>query len=171
MNNYPPSYVAASDQFEQQGGNSIPVPSIRRKVNHDKRLVVPAISSSVRPSTPVQPSSGSSGGHSNTASISSQTNNPTLAPASVRDLASPAPHAEPPRPTTIPPPSASVEDPMDGQNSVIEETNPARGPTTGGKHVWIYGSNLPSGSTPLYARFGENVTRVVSVSELLQHLV
>ena len=57
---------------------------------------------------------------------------------------------------------------MDGQNAVMEGTNPGRGPTTGGIEIWIYDTNLPNGSMPLYARFGENVTRVVSTSEPLR---
>ena len=57
---------------------------------------------------------------------------------------------------------------MDGQNAVIKGMNPSRGPTTGGIEIWIYGSNLPNCYTPLYARFGENVARVVSTSELLR---
>ena len=65
-------------------------------------------------------------------------------------------------------PLATVEDPMDGQNAVIEGTNPGRSQTTGCIEIWIYGTNLPNGSTPLYTRFGENVTRVVSTSELLR---
>ena len=52
---------------------------------------------------------------------------------------------------------------MVGQNAVIQGTSLGRGRTTGG-----VGINLPNRSTPLYARFGENVTRVVSTSELLR---
>ena len=55
-----------------------------------------------------------------------------------------------------------------GKNAVIEGTNPGRGPTIGGIEIWIYGTNLLNGSTPLYARFGENVTCVVSTSGFLQ---
>ena len=57
---------------------------------------------------------------------------------------------------------------MDGQNAVIEGTNPGCGPTTRRIEIWIYGTNLPNGSTPLYARFGENVTRLVSTSKPLR---
>ena len=153
---------------------SPPRRNTRRKFTHHSGLVGPidpigpATSCSVGPSTQDQLSSGSSGGLGNVSSTS-QTNNPTVPPASAsaQDLASPAPQAESSRPVGIPLPSASIEDPMDGQNAVIEGTNPGRGPTTGGIEIWIYGSNLPNGSTPLYARFGEHVTRVVSASELL----
>ena len=71
------------------------------------------------------------------------------------------------RPIRVSVPPSSVEDPIDRQNAVIEGTNPGQGPTTGGIEIWIYGTNLPNGSTPLYARLGENVTRVVSANELL----
>ena len=56
---------------------------------------------------------------------------------------------------------------MDGQNAVIEGTDPSRGPTTGGIEIWIYGTSLPNGPLLLYTRFGENVTCVVSTNELL----
>ena len=89
-------------------------------------------------------------------------------PTSSQDLASPPPHADSFRPVGISAPPATVEDPMDGQNAVIEGTDPGRRPTTRGIDIWLYGTNLPNGSTPLYARFSKNVTRVVSTSEPLR---
>ena len=145
---------------------SPPQRQTRRKTNHHNGPARPATSCSGRPSSQDRLSSGSSGGHGNVTGTS-QLNNPTVPPASTQDLASPPPHADSFRPVGISAPPATVEDPMDGQNAVIEGTNPGRGPTTGGIEIWIYGTNLPNGSTPLYARFGENVTRVVSTSQLL----
>ena len=112
-------------------------------------------------------SSGSSGGLGNV-SGTSRPNNPTVPPVSAQHLASPPPYADLFRLVGISTPPATVEDPMDGHHAVIEGTNPGRGPTTGGIEIWIYGTNLPNGFTPPYARFGENVTRVVSTSELLR---
>ena len=89
-------------------------------------------------------------------------------PASSQDLTSPPLHADSFRPVGISALPATVEDPMDGQDAVIKGTNPGRGPTTGGIEICIYGTNLPNGSTSLYARFGKNVARVVSTSELLR---
>ena len=145
---------------------SPPRPNTRRKITHHNGPARPATSCSVSHPTQDQPESGSSGGVGNVSSTS-QTNNPTIPSASAQDLASPAPQVESSHPVGILVPSASFEDPMDGQNAVIEGTNPGRGPTTGGKEIWICGTNLPNDSTPLYARFGENVTRVVSANELL----
>jgi len=75
------------------------------------------------------------------------------------------PHTEPHiRPICTLASSATLEKTMDGQDTVIEGTNPGTGPITGGLEIWIYGSNLPDDSRPLYARFGDNVTRVVSAN-------
>ena len=41
---------------------------------------------------------------------------------------------------------------MDGQNAVTEGTNPGHRSTTGGIDIWIYGANLPNGSTQDSAR-------------------
>ena len=138
----------------------------RREVNHHNGLARPTTSCSSRPSSQGGLLSGSSGSLGNL-SGTSQSNNPTLPPASAQDLASPPPHADSFRSISISAPPATVEDPRDGQNAVIEGTNPRRGPTTGGIEIWIYSTNLPNGSTPLYARFGETVTRAISTSELL----
>jgi len=155
------------DQFELEDGGNLPAPprrNTRRKAHCDNGFSRTATSCSVRPSTQDQRSSGSSGGLDNVGSIFSQTNNPNSLPTGVQDRASPAAHAETSRSTRILFPSATVEETMDGRDAVIEGTNPGRGPTTGGLDIWIYGSNLPDGSRPLYARFGDNVTRVVSVN-------
>ena len=136
-------------------------------MNHQNGPARPATPRSGRPSSLDRPSSGSSGGLGNV-SGTSQPNNPTVPPASAQDLAFPPPHAGLFRPVGISAPPATVEDPMDGENAVIEGTNSGRRPTTGGIDIWIYGTNLLTGSTPLYARFGENVTCVVSTSELLR---
>ena len=136
-----------------------------QKINHDNGLTRPATFCSGRPSSQDHLSSGSSGGLGNV-SGTSRRNNPTVPPARAQGLASPPPYADLFRPVGISTPPATVEDPMDGQNAVIEGTNPGRGPTTRGIENWIHGINLSNGSTPLYARFGENVTRVVSTSEL-----
>ena len=138
-----------------------------KKFSHHNAPAIPAASCSGWPSSPDPLSSGSARGLGNL-SGTSQPDNPTVPPANPQDLASPAPHADLFHPVGISAPPASVEDPMDGQNAVIEGTNPGRGPTTGGIEIYIYGTNLPNSSTPLYARFGENVTRVVSPSELLR---
>ena len=142
-------------------------PDYSQKINHDNGLTRPATFCSGRPSSQDWLSSGSSGGRSNV-SGTSRPNNPTVPPASAQDLASPPPYVDLFRPVGIFTPPATVEDPIDGQHAVIEGTNPGRGPTTGGIEIWIYGTNLPNGSTPLYARFGEHVTRAVSTNELLR---
>ena len=72
----------------------------------------------------------------------SRPNNPTVPPASARDLASPPPYADLFRPVAISMPLATFEDPMDGQNAAIEGTNPGRGPTTGGIEIRIYFERL-----------------------------
>ena len=155
------------DQFELEDEGNLPAPprrNTRRKVPRENGFVRTATSCSVRPSTQDQRSSDSSGGLDNVVSIFSQTNNPNLLPAGVQDRVSPAAQAELSRSTRILLPSATVQETMDGRDAVIEGTNPGRGPTTGGLDIWIYGSNLPDDSRPLYARFGNNVTRVVSVN-------
>ena len=155
------------DQFELENGGNLPDPprrNTRRRAPRDNGFVRTATSCSVRPSTQDQRSSGSSGGLDNFESIFSQTNNPDLLPTGVQDRVSPAALAESSRASRTLLPSATVEETMDGIDAVIEGTNPGRGPTTGGLDIWIYGTNLPDGSRPLYARFGDNVTRVVSVN-------
>ena len=155
------------DQFELEDGGNLPAPprrNIRRKSARDNGFARTATSCSVRPSTQDERTSGSSGGLDNVGSIFSQTNNPNFLPTGVQDRASPAAHAESSRSTRIPLPSAIVEETTDRRDTVIEGTNPGRGPTTGGIDILIYGSNLPDGSRPLYARFGDNVARVVSVN-------
>ena len=150
------------DQSELEDGGNLPARlqrNTRRKVSGDNRFVR---SCSVRPSTQ-QRSSGSSGSLDNVGCIPSQSDNPSLLPTGAQDRASPAPQAES-SPIRIPLPSATFEETMDGRDPVIEGTNPGRGPITGGLDIWIYGSNLPDGSRPLYVKFGENVTRVVSVN-------
>jgi len=57
--------------------------------------------------------------------------------------------------------AASDRETADGQEAVIERTNPSRGPTTGGPEIWISGSNFPAGL--LYARFGDNFAHAVGV--------
>ena len=130
-------------------------------MNHHKGPARPATSG--RPSSQDRLSSGSSGGLGNVSGTSPPNN-----PASAQDLASPPQHTDSFCPVGISAPPATLEDSMDEQNAVFEGTNPGRGPITGGIEIWMYGTNLPNGSTPLYARFGENVTRVVSISELLR---
>ena len=150
------------DQVELEDGGNLPARlrrNTRRKVSSDNRFVR---SCSVRPSTQGQRSSDSSGSLNNVGCISSQ--DPTLFFTGLQGRASPAPPAESSRSIPIPLSSATFEENMDGRDPVIEGTNPGRGPITGGLDIWIHGSNLPDGSRPLYARFGENVTRVVSVN-------
>ena len=48
-----------------------------------------------------------------------------------------------------------------GRNIVVMGTNPRRGPMAGGTEIWIWGSDFPTDRMPLYARFGDNFTRVV----------
>ena len=154
-------------QFELEDGGNPPTPhrrNTRRKVPRDNEFVGTATSCSVRSSTQGQRSSGSSGILDSVGCISSQKDNPSLLPTGVQDRASPAPLAESSRSIRNSLPSATFEETTDGRDAVIEGTNPGRGPTTGGLDIWIYGSNLPDGSTPLYARFGDNVSRVVSVN-------
>ena len=43
---------------------------------------------------------------------------------------------------------------------MIEDINPSRGPTAGGRMIWIECSGIPT-TMPLYARFGDNFTHVV----------
>lgn len=148
------------DQLELEDGDNLPAAprrNTRRKIPHDN-------GSATSCSTQGQLSSGSSGNLDNTGSVPSQTINTALPPTSIQDRASPVPHAESSRSIRVSAPSATVEENIDGQDAVIEGTNPGRGPTMGGLEIWIYGSNLPDGSRPLYARFGENVTRVVSAT-------
>ena len=155
------------DQLELEDGDNLPAAprrNTRRKVPHDNSSVGTATSCSAGASTQGHLSSGSSGSLDNTGSVPSQTINTALPPTSIQDRASPVPHAESSRSIRVSAPSATVEGSIDGQDAVIEGTNPGRGPTTGGLEIWIYGSNLPDGSRPLYARFGENVTRVVSTT-------
>ena len=57
--------------------------------------------------------------------------------------------------------TASDRETADGQEAVIEGTNPSRGPTTGGPVIWISGSNFPA--APLYVRFGDNFAHAVGV--------
>ena len=128
----------------------------RRKTNHHNGPARPATSCSGRPSSQDRLSLRSSGGLGNV-SGTSQPNDPTVPPASAQDLASPPPPVDSFHPVGISAPPATVEDPMDGQKTVIEGTNSSCGPTTGGIEIRIYGTNLPNGSTPLYARFGEHV--------------
>jgi len=59
--------------------------------------------------------------------------------------------------------ATSNEETTDGRDTVIERINPSQGPTTGGPEIWISGSNLPTGLTPLYARFGDNFAIAVGV--------
>ena len=123
-------------------------PDYSQKINHDNVPARPATYCSGRPPSQDWLSSGSSGGLCNV-SDTSRPNNPTVPPASAQGLASPPPYADMFRPVGISTPPTTVEDPIDGQNAAIEGTNPGRGPTTGGIETWIYGTNLPNGSTPL----------------------
>ena len=52
---------------------------------------------------------------------------------------------------------------IDAEGPVLEGINPIRGPIAGGLEVWLEGSGFPTGLTPLYARFGDQFSRVVSV--------
>ena len=63
--------------------------------------------------------------------------------------------------------NADRNETADGRNIVIVQANPRRGPMTGGTEIWIWGSGFPTDLMPLYARFGDNVTRVVGVLSLL----
>ena len=150
------------DQLELEDGSNLPTPPRR---NTRKKVPGFVRSGAAGPSTQGQHSSGSSGSLDDVGCIPSQRNNPTFLPTGAQDRASPVPHAESSHSIRNPLPSAAFEETMDGRDAVIEETNPGRGPTTGGLNIWIHGSNLPGGSMPpLYARFGDNVTRVVSVN-------
>ena len=61
------------------------------------------------------------------------------------------------------PNAASDGEITDGCDAVVRITSPSRGPTTGGREIWISGSNFPTGLTPLYARFGDNIVPAVGV--------
>ena len=63
--------------------------------------------------------------------------------------------------------NAARNETADGRNIVIVQANPRRGPMTGGTEIWIWGSDFPTDLMPLYARFGDNFTRVVGVLSLL----
>jgi len=58
--------------------------------------------------------------------------------------------------------AADNEETADGRDLVIEKVVPTRGPKTGGPEICIWGSNFPD-RVPLYARFGDNFTRAVTV--------
>src|ERR1700679_1604716 len=66
-------------------------------------------------------------------------------------------------PSRQPVTAASEEGTIDGRDSVLEEINPSRGLVTGGMENWIEGSNFPTGSLPLYARFGDDSSRAVGI--------
>jgi len=159
------------DQLELEDRDSLPAPPRRkicRRVPHNNSFVRTATPCTVRPS---ELSTRPSGSLHDVGVIPSQTNNPTLPPTSAQGRVSPTPHAGPSRPLHAPVPSATFEGTMDGQGAVIEGTNPGRGPTTGGLEIWIYGSNLPNSPRPVYARFGDNVTRVVSTMKPFERLI
>jgi len=60
--------------------------------------------------------------------------------------------------------AADDEETVDGRDLVIEKVFPNRGPTSGGTEVCIWGSNFPTDHhLPLYARFGDNFARAVSM--------
>jgi hypothetical protein len=59
--------------------------------------------------------------------------------------------------------AADDEGAADGRDLVIEKVVPNRGPKTGGPEIGIWGSNFPTNYMPLYARFGDNFARAVSM--------
>ena len=116
------------------------------------------VSQGAGPSGVDEHSSGDSRGLTN--NFSSGTSDP---PAVVNNL-HPASPVEAPMPSCRPHQAvnaASDEETADGRNLVIEWVAPDRGPTTGGRNIFILGSNFPTDATPLYASFGDNFARAV----------
>ena len=116
-----------------------------------------AVSQSAGPSGQGPFSSGDSRGP--TKGTLSGTSELTVLPANIYHPPSPAEASMPPRQPVI---AANNEGTTDGRDPVLEGINPSRGPIAGGIEVWLEGSGFPIGLTPLYARFGDNFSRVVS---------
>lgn len=91
-------------------------------------------------------------------SRSPRTSGPPMSPADNHLLVSPTEATIPSRPSVPPDRDEGI---ADGRGPVLEGINPNKGPISGGIDIWIEGSNIPTGLTPLYARFGDNFSRVV----------
>ena len=135
----------------------IPRPlKVRRTIHGRTSHVGDAASQSVGLSRLGQLSSGDSRGPTN--GTVSRASEPPVLPRNTHYLPSPAQ-----TPTPLPITFAGDEEAISGGDPVLEGINPNRGPIAGGREIWIEGSNLPTGSTPLYVRFGDNFSRVVGV--------
>ena len=119
--------------------------------------VLSAAPQSAGPSGQGQLSSGDSRGPTN--NTSSHSNESFMRPV---DSHHPSPLMDVAMPSHQPAAAAS-EGVIDGGDPVLEGINPNRGSTTGGMEIWIEGSNFPTGSLPLYARFGDNSSRAVGI--------
>ena len=97
-----------------------------------------------------------------TGPISFGNSEPPSSPVESHHLASPAEASMPSR-RRHHAVNAARSETADGRNVVVMQTNPRRGPMTGGTEIWIWGSDFPTDPMPLYARFGDNFARVVGV--------
>ena len=131
-------------------------PKVRRTVRGHAGHVGDAASQSVGLSGLGQLSSGDSRGPTN--GTVSRTSEPPAPPGNTHCVPS---TTETPTPSRQPTTLVSDEEATDVRDPVLEGINPSRGPIAGGKEIWIEGSNFPTGSTPLYVRFGDNFSRVV----------
>jgi hypothetical protein len=118
-------------------------------------------SQSPEPSDQDKLSSGDSRGPSDSGA-SSHFSEPAIPPTDNHHLLFPSEVPIGPRQSRQALNAASDEEPTDGWGTVVERTNPRRGPTTGGPEIWISGSNFPIG-LQVYVRFGDNFARAVSV--------
>ena len=120
------------------------------------------VSQGTGPSGPDELSSGESGGPTNNTSSPSTSDPPTAV-----DYQRPASPTGTPCRRQQAATMASDEETAEGPELVIEWVSPEQGPTTGGRNVFILGSNFPTDQMPLYASFGDNFTRAVRCSYLL----
>ena len=110
---------------------------------------------------PPRPDNISSEG--STVPISFGISEPPSSPVESHHLASPLEASMPSRRHHHAVNAARRNETADGRNVVVMQTNPRRGPMTGGTEIWTWGSDFPTDPMPLYARFGDNFARVVGV--------